>query len=106
MTNALIWLKKMKWWLWAALAVLLSVLLFVLHRLFTNPSDGIPVALPQPPQVLVNAVNQAAENALVAQAQAAATNTAQQQQLTTIGQISDDAARRQALATWLSSLGS
>jgi hypothetical protein len=105
-TNALIALKKVKWWLWVALGLGFSILLFVLHRLFTNPSDGIPVALPAPPQALVNAVNQAAENALQAQAQAAAVNDTQKQQLTQIGTISDDAARRQALANWLNTLNS
>jgi uncharacterized membrane protein YcjF (UPF0283 family) len=96
--------QKAKWFAWAALGVIIVVMTLVVRRLFTSPSNK-EWTVPPVPTAIQNSVEQAQENAQVAEAQANATEGAQQQQLSTILKVSDDAQRRQQLASFLQGLG-
>lgn len=97
------WLKTYKFWLIAAAAVLVSILVLVFRKSLMQPGkrDGEDtgfLGLPPAPKAIQDMADRAYEDALVAKATAKANTEAQKARLTEASQITDKKQRRKAIA--------
>lgn len=107
MKSVVAWVKTSKWVLYLVAAGILLVLGAVLYSLFHSPQDrdpSKPSRLPEVPKPLLEKVEKAEEEALVAKVEARVKSDTDRTKLAEAQAIADGKARRAALAAVLRSL--
>ena len=105
--HLLAWLKRLRWWVWAAIAFGTALLLFLLKALFAPPgqlrsTDGS--LLPQVPKALQERVAHTEEAALQQRVTAKVAAESDRAELERIAKENDGVERRRRLAEMLKRL--